>query len=191
MSNIIENIKAVYMAAYTEQKKQEKAIEAEAEKARAAALRYQRLAAQKMGEYHKLFSKSCSVITVHWTDDIVLTILREVDKRTGLNFAQCAERERMICFGLRGECPVYARNDSGEVIACLCFTPSFEIDNRCTVYIDSGETKGNYHPGSIGAMNGFGNVTEEVTSIEVIIENLCRRYSELAENIIIKKTCKK
>lgn len=49
MSNTIESIKATYLAAYEEQKKQEKVIEAEAEKARAAALWYQRLAAQNMG----------------------------------------------------------------------------------------------------------------------------------------------
>lgn len=109
----------------------------------------------------------------------MLPILREVDKRTGLNFAGCAERERMTCFGLRCECPVYARDEKGECIAVLLFTPGDEG----TVYIDSGETKGDYHTDSIGGMNGFGNVTEEVTSIEVIIDNLCRRYPELKESI--------
>lgn len=176
MSNIIESIKADYLATYTEQKKQEKAVEAEAEKARAAALRYQRLAAQKMGEYHKLFSKSCSVVTVHWTDDIVLPILREVDKRTGLNFA---DKENLNCFGLRHECPVFAHDEKGECIAYLKFTPG----ENGAVYIDTGENTGEYHPDSIGGMNGFGNVTEEVTSVEVVIDNLCRNFPEMAEGI--------
>lgn len=178
MSNIIESIKADYLAAYAEQKQEEKRIEAEAEKARAAALRYQRLAAQKMGEYHKLSSKSYSAVTVRWTDDIVRPILREVDKRTGLNFSEDADNKVLSCFGLRCECPVFARDEKGECIAVLKFTPG----NEGMVYIDSGENTGEYHPNSIGGMNGFGNVTEEVTSIEVIIDNLCRRYPELKES---------
>lgn len=178
MSNIIESIKAAYQATYTEQKKQEKAIEAEAEKARAAALRYQRLAAQKMGEYHKLSSKSFRAVTVRWTDDIVLPILREVDKRTGLNFAEESEHKGMMCFGIRGECPMFAYDKNGECIAYLKFTPG----ENGAVYIDTGENTGEYHPDSIGGMNGFGNVTEEVTSIEVVVDNLCRNFPELAES---------
>lgn len=179
MSNIIESIKADYLAAYAEQKQEEKRIEAEAEKARAAALRYQRLAAQKMGTYHQLSYKSYRAVTVHWTDDIVRPILREVDKRTGLNFSEDAENKVMNCFGMRPECPVFAHDDKGECIAFLMFTPG----ENGAVYIDTGENTGEYHPDSIGGMNGFGNVTEEVTSIDVIINNLCRRFPELSDGI--------
>lgn len=179
MSNTIQSIKEAYLNAYAEQKKVEESIKKEAEKARAASLRYQKLSAKKMGEYHKLSSKSYRSVTLHWTDDIVLPILREVDKRTGLNFYETTKESGMACFGLRAECPVFAINEKNETIALLVFTPGPDG----AVYIDSGETTGDYQPGSIGGMNGFGNVVEEVTSIEVIIENLCRICPELAESI--------
>lgn len=161
------------MTAYEEQSRARKAIEKNAEKARMAALRYQRIAAQKMGEYHRLSSKSWKHGNIHWLTDLLAPTLKALNKATGLNF----EHDNLHTFGMRNETPVFAHDEQGNVIAFLTFTPGDTSEGR--MFIDTGEVSEHYHPNSIGGMNGFGNATEEVTSLEVIIENLRRRYPEL------------
>lgn len=172
-----EEMKERFVARYEDKEHRAKAIEKEANQAREAALRYQRIAAKKMGEYHKLNSKYWhETYSVHW-HELLTEILREVDERTGLNFIT----DDMRTFGLRAETYVFAYSgephDHTTVIASLTFTPG-DVE-KGQIFLDTGENRGNYHPDSIGGMNNFGNVTEEVTSIEVVIENLKRRNPEL------------
>ena len=171
-----EIIQQSFVKRYNHMECRFKATEEGAEKARQAALRYQRIAARKMGEYYKLNSKAWSERDVHWYE-LLKEILKEVDKRTGLHFIT----DDLNSFGLRNETYVFAYsgepNDHTTVIASLMFTPG-DVE-KGQIFLDTGENRGNYHPNSIGGMNGFGNVTEEVTSIEVVIENLKRRNPEL------------
>lgn len=172
-----EEMKKRFMERYTDAYQHAEAIKREANRALEASKRYQRIAARKMGEYHKLEHKSWDKKwSVHW-HDLLKEILREVDERTGLNFST----DSLCTFGLRCETPVFAYNgephDHTTVIASLTFTPG-DVE-KGQIFLDSGENRGTYHPDSIGGMNGFGNATEEVTSIEVVIENLKRRFPEL------------
>lgn len=173
MLTTFQQIKESFVTAYEEQSRARKAIEKDAEKARMSALRYQRIAAQKMGEYHRLLSKSWNNGNIHWLTDLLTPTLKALNKATGLNF----EHDNLHTFGMRNETPVFAHDEQGNVIAFITFTPGDTSEGR--IFIDTGEVSEHYPYNSIGAMNGFGNATEEVTSLEVIIENLRRRYPEL------------
>ncbi len=171
-----EIIQQSFVKRYNHMECRFRATEVEAEKVRQAAKRYQRIAARKMGEYYKLTHKAWSGRDVHWYE-LLKEILKEVDKRTGMHFIT----DNLNSFGLRCETPVFAYSgephDHTTVIASLTFTPGYVEKGQ--VFLDTGENTGAYHPDSIGGMNGFGEVTEEVTSIEVVIDNLKRRYPEL------------
>lgn len=170
-----QEIKQKFMTTYAHQEERRSAIEAEAKKAREAALRYYGIAARKMGEYHKLTTKAWMSRDTHWTDDLVLPILQEVDRITGLNFH---EDNSLNTFGLRCECPVFAKDENGNVLAYLCFTPG-DVE-KGQVFIDTGEKSyAECSPNSLAALNGYDNVREEVTSIEVIIDNIKRNNPDL------------
>ena len=173
MLTTFQYIKESFVTAYDEQSRARKSIEKDAEKARMAALRYQRIAAQKMGEYHRLLSKSWNHGNIHWLTDLLTPTLKALNKVTGMNF----EYDNLHTFGLRNETPVFAHDEQGNVIAFITFTPG-DTSEGC-MFIDTGEVSEYYPTNSIGDMNGLGNATEEVTSLEVIIENLRRRYPEL------------
>lgn len=173
MLTTFQQIKESFVTAYEEQSRARKAIEKDAEKARMSALRYQRIAAQKMGEYHRLSSKFWQHGNIHWLTDLLAPTLKALNKATCLNF----EHDNLHTFGMRNETPVFAHDEQGNVIVFLTFTPGDTSEGR--MFIDTGEVSERYHQNSIGGMNGFGNATEEVTSLEVIIENLRRRYPEL------------
>lgn len=167
-----DDIKNQFVAAYKEDDECSKAFEREARKMRDAAIRYQKIAARKMTEYHKLRTKSYHG-DVHWTDNLVSPLLREVKERTGLEFFSHGSG----CLGLRCEYWVFANDDNGECIASLCFMPGSVCDGE--IYIDTGEETGHFGKGSIGEMNGMNNKSEKVESIETVIDNLKRRYPEL------------
>ena len=167
-----EEIKGNFIESYEDMERKFNTVEREAQKSREAALRYQRISARKMGEYHKMSHKAWIERDVHWIDDLLKPLLKEVDERTGLNFTS----DTFHTYGLRNECPVFAM-DGDRVLAYLCFSPG-DI-KKGELFLDTGDKRGNYPPDSIGALNGFDNTTEEVTSIEVIIENIKRRHPEL------------
>ena len=169
MTMTLQEIKAAYTELHDVQEASNKAYETKAEELRKAALRYQAIAARKMAERHRTRSKSYKN-DIHWTSHIVGPILEEVERRTGIHFEHSGGT-----YGLRCEYPAFARDENGECIAYLCFTPG----EKDSVFIDTGEKKGHYHDMSIGALNGMDNIEEEVTSIETVIENLRRRYPEL------------
>ena len=136
-------------------------VRAEADKAKADAIRHHKLAVVKMGRYYK--ATNMIRYDVGWTRNLVAPLMEEVNRRTGMNF----DTSRLCTFGLRGECPISAKNENGEYIASLTFT--FEDDR---LFIDTGERNNRYSHGTIGGINGFNNKTEEVTGFETIIENL-------------------
>lgn len=171
-----DEIRNEFLTAFNTQEAQRKVFEAEAEKARKAAIRYQSIAARKMTEYHKLLYKSY-INDVHWTDNLVKPVLAEIKERTGLNFIDYSEEHGMSTLGLRCECWTFAHDEDGECIASLCFTPGKAEDGD--IYIDTGEQSGRFATGTIGEINGMNNKSEKVDSIDTVIENLRRRYPEL------------
>lgn len=173
-----QEIKQKFTDAYTAQEKRQAEFEAKAEKARQSAMRHYSIAARKMGDCYKLKHKGWMSRDIHWTEHLVLPILLEVDKITGLNFHEDFTGHT---FGLRNECPVFATDKNGKTVASLCFTPG--ETEKGQIFIDTGKKRYDQcSPNSIAALNGFDNVTEEVTSIEVIIDNIKRNNPDLELN---------
>lgn len=182
----LQEISSGFHAAYNEQESRRDAIKAEAEKARQAALRYQQLAARKMGDYYKLYDKAGKGRQMGWTDGLLRPLLVEIEERTGWEFKK---KDDLQTFGLRAECPVFIMgegfNEHGfqKVNACITFTPRFDRNDDGTweweLWYDTGEKTGeHYNPNSIGALNGFDKVTAHVESVEQIIEFLQKQMEE-------------
>lgn len=168
-----EEINQEYITAYEKQQAERKAIQKQADKAHEQALRYFRIAAQKMGEYNKLSSKAFTHGDVTWVDNQVKPLVQEINERTGLDF----DYSDLRTFGIYCECPVFTKTRDEDKSAYLTFTPSFGEGHK--LYIHTGETTNRYPKGSIGEMNGGNEVSEEVTSVETVIENLKRRFQKL------------
>lgn len=169
-----KEMQAEYQALHDEQERNYDTMNALAEKAREAALRYQRIAARKMGEYYKLTHKAWGCRKVCWTEGLLLPLLQEIDSRTGLNFSESSRNT----FGLGCERPVFARDENGKAIAMLKFTPSFDPDDS-KLYVKTGERSNRYAEGSIGDLNGFNDKEVEVESVEQVLDILSRNHPEL------------
>lgn len=169
-----EEIRDAFLTAYNEQESKGRYFEAKAYNARRSAIRYQKIAARKMTEYHKFLSQSY-ISDVHWTNSLLLPLLKEVQERTGLDFYDYSTRRGMNTFGLRCESWTFAHNEQGKCIASLCFTPG-EIGE---IYIDTGERKDRFAAGTIGEINGMNNVSVKVNSVEMVIDVLKKKYPEL------------
>lgn len=168
-----EEITAEYVSEYKEQKNRRKATNEQADKAKAAAMRYYRIAARKMGDYNKLKNKANGCY-VSWINKLVVPLVEEVNQRTGLDF-DCSN---LRSFGIGCECPVLTKSE--ERHASLTFTPGFgSIDDPVKLRLYTGETTNRYPQGSIGELNGGNNIEEDVVSVEAVIENIRRRYPEL------------
>ena len=181
----LQEIQAAYNAADAECEARCKAIKKEAGKKKEAAMRYQRIAAKKMGEYHKLYSQSISEDNVHWTEHLLLPLLLEVEERTGVSFREEDKRD-FHCFGLRCECHVFIKGEPDEqgeskTLVYLCFTPGGGYNEPTYLCIDTGKKREDYHchPDSIAAMNGFDKETVKVESVEQIIELIRNQAPEL------------
>lgn len=179
----LQEITGAFIAAMKESDARYNATRRESDRLQEAALRYQRLAAQKMGEYYKLWKKHNSERSTCWTTDLLRPLLEEIEERTGWTFAN---KNDLRTFGLRCECPVHIDGDEEDEImgdkkwlAYLTFTPSFRSEEGdCTLYIDTGKSKGVIYPaGSIGEMNGFNNEVARVESVEQIIELLQKQMA--------------
>ena len=168
-----KEMQAEYQVLHDEQERNYDTMKALAKKAREAALRYQRIAARKMGEYYKLAHKAWGCRKVNWTEGLLLPLLQEIDRRTGLNFSEST----LGTFGLGCECPVFARDKDGKAIAMLKFTPSFGEEQ--SLYIKTGERGNCYAKGSIGDINGFNDKEVEVKSVEQVLDILHRNHPEL------------
>ena len=112
-----KEMQETYQTLRDEQERQYEAMNELAEKSREAALRYQRIAARKMGEVHKLRRKAWGCRKVNWTEGLLLPLLQEIDRRTGLNFSESPRPT----FGIGCECPVFAKDENGKAIAMLKF----------------------------------------------------------------------
>jgi hypothetical protein len=186
--NTLQDITNGFHTEYHAQQARSKAIQAEAERARTAALRYQRIAAQKMGEYYRLLSKSSREEKIHWTDGLLRPLLVEIERRTGWEFDN---KDDLRTYGLRSECPVHiwdgTKNEHGfkNYQAYITFTPELNRDDEgfysWELYFDTGERTAECYPsGSIGALNGFNKKRARVESVEQIIDFLQRQMDEAA-----------
>jgi hypothetical protein len=108
-----------------------------------------------------------------WGDVLIRPIMEAVkEKYPDLTW----DDERLIPMGLR--CAVSVFGYVGEmktenVVVGITFTPG--VTEEGGIYIDTGETgtiKPIYPANSIGGLNGFGNVTKLVTSLEDVYSHI-------------------
>ena len=116
----------------------------------------------------------------HWTDDLLLPILKLIAEKTPDLVWDFEEDKTLSTFGLRAECPVFASDDRGKLMASICFTPG-DLDKGILRY-DTGEEKDGYQQGTLGNLNGFNNKTKEVESIDELVEFVYYETDENFEN---------
>lgn len=164
-----EELREKYIAKDEAADKLSKEYQRISNKKREEAMKYYRLAAKKMGESNKFARKSNhATFGVSWIDDLLVPLLEEVNRRTGLDF----ETENLHTYGIFCECPVFTK--SNDPLLSLVFTPSFGDDH--TVYVKTGRKIDRYPIGSTGDINGGNDEEVEVTSVESVIENLRMRF---------------
>ncbi len=149
-------------------------LRARADAAKAKALQLQGKAARQMTRYHALSDEIVSSTHVSWVDNVVVPLVKEVNRRTGLAF----DTEDRRTYGLRAECPVFhdtTDKDGNRKQMNLTFTPSFQNDTF-QLYLDTGKTDNRYASDSIGSLNGMNNITQEIHSVEDVINNLRERF---------------
>lgn len=181
----LQEISTCFHVVWNQQQARKNAIQKEADKAREASMRYQRLAAQKMGDYYKLWKKSQSEDKIGWVDGLLVPLLNEIEERTSWKFDN---KDDLCTYGFRSECPVYIA--SGEVDehdfkkykSSIVFTPEFrsgEDSYEWDLYFDTGKKKEQRsEPGTIAYMHGFDNVAAKVESVEQVIEFLRKQMEE-------------
>lgn len=160
-------IKASFVAKRKRSKSIRKANEAKIEEAQQAARRYHALMVKKYEQIEKL-KQASRHNHVSWVSEIVVPLVKEVNRRLGTKF----ETKDLRVYGLRAECPVFQKEEMS-----LTFTPYFDGDTF-RLFLDTGKKDRKCDPGSIAELNGMDNVTEEVDTVEVVIENLKRRFPE-------------
>lgn len=180
----LQEIMNSFHAEYHAQQLQSKVIKKKADSARAAAQRYQSIAARKMGEYHKLLEKSYRVQEIGWVDGLLRPLLVEIESRTGWEFDN---KNDLRTFGLRAECPVYIWDGTKDEYgyknfkAYIVFTSDIKRDEEGfythDLYFDTGEITCEYPAGSIADLNHFGRKVEKVESVEQVIEFLQKQMS--------------
>ena len=139
--------------------------------AKAKAIHYHGVAARKMSLFYHLQQEMYETTHVSWLNELVIPLIREVNRRTGLHF----DVSDLHTFGLRSECPVFDKTDKGH---SLVFTPETDERFHIQLWIDTGKTSDNFAKNTIGEINGMNNVSEKVESVETVIDNLRRRYPE-------------
>ena len=154
----LQDITTGFHTEYHAQQSRCKAIQAEAERARIAALRYQAIAARKMGEYHRLGEKAGRERTMGWTDGLLRPLLVEIEQRTGWVFDN---KDDLTTFGMRSQCPVHiwdgTKDEHGfkNYKAYITFTPKLHDDDEgyysWELYYDTGEEDAVCYPSGRGA----------------------------------------
>ena len=87
----------------------------------------------------------------HWTDHVLLPLMREIGCRLGLNYEVSGP------FGLRMQCYITLIDKNGNAVYILSVVPCFQ---KCgtlieSIHYDTGELK----EGRIADLNGFNSIT--------------------------------
>lgn len=146
----------------------EKANEAKIAEAQEAARRYHALMVKKYEQIQKLKQASWHN-RVSWVSEVVIPLVKEVNRRLGTRF----ETKDLRTYGLRAECTVFQKEEMS-----LTFTPYFDGDTF-RLFLDTGKKGRKCEPGSIAELNGMDNISEEINSVEQVIENLKRRFPDI------------
>lgn len=117
----------------------------------------------------RLKAKRSSLKYPSWTEDYLRPILEELARLTpDITW----DFERLSVFGLRCDCPVFGKNRE-QITTGITFT-----HHNGQLYYDTGETKNNYDPNTIGGLNGFNKVSAPVESIETLLVHVSKVIEE-------------
>lgn len=110
----------------------------------------------------------------HWYDIAIVSLAADLGERIG----QTARASGP--FGLRAECPIYI-NEKGKpgerrVIYLTPWFDSSKGETELMLYYDTGETKNDYAPGTLGEINGMNNVMKRLPDTLEEIISLLRFY---------------
>ena len=97
----------------------------------------------------------------HWTHQ-VNEIMKLVEEKTP--HVTWDNGDRFVS-GLRCQYYRFGKTNEGITVA-LCFTPG----NDSNINFDTGEQRGNFHSRSIGAANGFNNVSKRLEDIQELLD---------------------
>ncbi len=162
-----EEIKAAYDTKYAKGRDKQEDIKRLSEKAREQARRHFLLAAKKQALAEELRRKAGLANKANWIDDLVVPLMKEVEEKTGIPFNTSDLRS----FGIRCNCPVFSADGKTRL--------NFTYDNGAkTLCVDTDESTREFAEGTLGSINGFNEIAEDVTSVETVIENLRRRFPE-------------
>ena len=93
--------------------------------------------------------------------------MKEVEEKTGIPF----NTSHLRSYGIRCNCPVFSADGKTRL--------NFTYDEGAkTLCVDTGESTGEFAEGTLGSINGFNEIAEDVTSVETVIKNLRRRCPE-------------
>lgn len=102
-------------------------------------------------------------IKLHWTDDLIRPVMEELAKITP--DIQWETKERLIPLGLRCNCSVFGKTKD-DITVGVTFTPC-SGDRLC---FDTGESRIGYQKNTLGDVNGFNNITAELTDISQLVD---------------------
>lgn len=117
----------------------------------------------------RLKAKRSSLKYPSWTEDYLRPILEELARQTpDITW----DFERLSVFGLRCDCPVFGKNHE-QITTGITFT-----HHNGQLYYDTGETKSNFNPNTLGDCNGFNNISAPVESIETLLVHVRKVIEE-------------
>ena len=128
---------------------------------------YTGVAARMMQRARKCNAEAAKYKYPDWIKTVLVPVIRALNKELGTSF----KTTDLHSFGLRGEVPVsHAYGTEREM--SLLFTFDFG-----KLYVDTGKKNDNVVvPGSIAEANRFHFIREEVTNIDILVNNLKRRF---------------
>jgi hypothetical protein len=120
-----------------------------------------------------------------WWGDVLIRPIMEAVKEKYPDLIW--EDERLIPMGLRCAVSVFGyvgKKETENVVVGITFTPG--ITEEGEIYIDTNEKINGYPNGSIGDLNGFGNVTKLVTSLNDVYSHIDARIERNKEKLVTK-----
>lgn len=115
-------------------------------------------------------------ICCHWTDNLIRPVMEELVKITP--DIQWEMKDRLIPLGMRCNCSVFGKTKDNITVG-VTFTPG----KGDTLNFDTGEYRIGCQNNTLGDLNGFNNITAELTDIKQLVELICREEANELERI--------
>ena len=108
-----------------------------------------------MNKYEAMYKKATeNGRSASWFDTSVVPLAQDLEEATGMTAKVSG------AFGLRCECHIVLEKDDRK--KTIVVTPDIKDDGSLELYYDTGEIRDRFRSDSIGALNGFNNITERL-----------------------------